>query len=164
MGEGVTSRGVTSDARKIRNASDDGAFGMTVGAWCEGIASVTGTPCTTPLHGPMRQLIECQSKHRPAGEDPVEWSRKSAAEFARAFAGRALTTFGYVAWIDSDKQSGTVLKARSAPGAIDYEAIRRDGERKRDEARKRPPSKPPEPLKPERMRADMARLFGGRKS
>ena len=130
--------------RSVRTASDDGAFGMTVDSWCQGVSDVTGRPCTRPTHGQQRQLIEAQANHRPVTEEPVAWSRSSAAEYARAHKGQELSTFGYVRWLDSrpiERPSGLVAKAPPRPP-------------------KRPESVP-ERLSPEKIKGDLDKLFGG---
>ena len=125
VGEGTFERSnAFASVRRIRNASDDGAWGMTVEAWCEGISDATGVPCTRPTHGQVRQLLDCQAKHRPVTAEPVAWSRSSAGEYARATSGRELSTFGYVRWLDSGKTapvervSGTVVKAPPDPETL----------------------------------------------
>jgi hypothetical protein len=132
-----------SAIRSVANSSDDGAFGMTVEAWCEGISSVTGRPTTRPTHGQQRQLVQAQTTHRmreAPNADPVAWSRDSAAEYARSYAGRILSTFEYVRWIDSNRPSGTVLKARAVDEENPYARQKQvraeqNAERERHEAR-----------------------------
>lgn len=112
-----------ANGRTITNATDDGAFGMAVAAWCEGISLETGQPFARPAIGALRVLIGALSQHRPADAEPVEWAREVAREYARARRGGTLSPFDFANWMNSGKpvreerESGT--RRRALPAVAD---------------------------------------------
>lgn len=89
--------------RKLTNSNDDGANGMTVTVWSDAIRLVTGVPC--PVVGPsnVTALVTIIRAHCPTGEEPVEWTRSAAKEFATARRGKTLSPFAFGDWLASGK-------------------------------------------------------------
>lgn len=99
--------------RGVRNPTDDGAFGMAISAWAEGISLETGVPCQPPIGGPLRQLVAASNAHRPVTADPVTWARETAQEYARAHRGRELSVFAFVRWLESGRpEQGSQVRVR----------------------------------------------------
>lgn len=114
------------------NATADGAFGMSVEAWCEGIALATGVPCSRPSVGAVRTLVGAINEHVPVGADVVVWAKGTAKQYAEANAGRTLSPFGFCDWLTSGKPSRA---AQSAPGTSN--GIRNDSPAGREERKRR---------------------------
>lgn len=100
--------------RVVRNATDDGANGMSVGMWCEGIRSVTGKTYPMPTHGLQTMLVGCFVAQNWGGEIG-ESARAAGAAYAIAHAGRTLSPHGYVAWEGSGRPSVGPAKAPLQP-------------------------------------------------
>ena len=91
-------------AARPRNATADGAFGMAVSAWADGIAEVTGVKCSLPRNGSAElvKLLDAFAAHQTSGES-VSWARETAAAFARAQAGTRLNAFAFADWLNSGR-------------------------------------------------------------
>jgi len=87
----------------VVNASADGAFGLAVSAWADGIRSVTGRHFVVPKGTELSKLIDAFDGHAPATGDRVEWARESGGAFARARAGDLLNVHRYLDWLNSDR-------------------------------------------------------------
>jgi hypothetical protein len=87
------------------NATQDGAMGLTVAAWSEGIRSVTGAKAgPLPRGGALRALLDALDRQRPDREDEVSWARRAAVAYARANAGKALSEHFFASWLSSGGQ------------------------------------------------------------
>lgn len=124
MQRAATATGTATGTRDATpNATRDGACGMAVSAWCEGIKSVTGVVFIPPTGSPLRQLLESFKAHRPEGAEVVAWARDTAAEYARARKGQQLSAAWFAEWLGSGKPergSGVLKRVREVqPGATD---------------------------------------------
>ena len=123
-GEGDVTRYASRDVTPpARNAMDDGCFGMTISAWCDGIRIATGHPCTPPVQGAVRQLVHCLGAHRPTPcPDPVDWARTVAGEYVRMNPASQWSAFGFVRWMDAGRPPPKLPAGRqdAPPGAPPY--------------------------------------------
>jgi hypothetical protein len=87
----------------VVNASADGAFGMAVNSWADGIRSVTGKPFVPPRGGELGKLLDAFDAHAPAGADRIEWAREAGGAYARARAGEMLNVHRFMDWLNSDR-------------------------------------------------------------
>jgi len=96
----------------VPNVTDDGAFGMAVAAWCEGVSQVTGVPCTRPTFGELRALLSAIAAHRPPSDtDIVEWARSKAKAWVKAAAPSTVNALKFKDWLDGgEKPSQTRLR------------------------------------------------------
>lgn len=92
---------IVRTARGHVETTRDGAFGMSVDAWCDGVRLATGQPCTRPLPRVVAMLADALSKHCPEGIEIVDWSRDRARHWASGRKGRELSPFPFVAWLNS---------------------------------------------------------------
>ncbi len=90
----------------------DGSFGMTVDGWCDGVRSVTRSPCTRPMGRAGGALVDALKAHRTPGVDAVEDARQLGAAYAKAKEGGTLSPFGFADWLNSGRPAkGQGLKA-----------------------------------------------------
>lgn len=106
---------VTVPSRPIRNASDDGAMGMTVTAWSDGLSLVTGAPSSPLAAKAVQILVGALAAHRPVDAEPVAWSRQIAADYATANKNRTLSPFGFSDWLASGKPQKPAPANGAAP-------------------------------------------------
>ncbi len=96
----------------VVSPSEDGAFGMAVGAWSEGVQSVVGTRTAMRLRGSSLRALLDGLEQRPEGADAVAWARAAGVAYAAAKRGTTLSGFGFGDWIGS---GGHVPSAASPP-------------------------------------------------
>ena len=96
-------------SRVVRNATDDGCFGDTVAAWCEGVAKRTGGTYErrSLAPGAVRALVEALNaeagRRALDGAAKVAMARELGAEYADAQQGATLNPFGFASWLGSNK-------------------------------------------------------------
>jgi hypothetical protein len=93
----------SGEVRPPPNATADGAFGMLVTAWAEGIRSVTGVEYRPPRGKAAAELSDVLRVRCAGCEDPCEGARTLGAEYARANAGAVLSPFKFGDWLGSNK-------------------------------------------------------------
>lgn len=100
----VTVTGGDAAVTRITNASADGAFGMSVTAWAEGVRSVTGKPFLAPYGGSseLQKLVGAIVLHCPNVDDRVAWARGQGAAFASTNKGK-LSAHSFVDWLNSPR-------------------------------------------------------------
>jgi hypothetical protein len=118
------------------NAAADGAFGLAVTAWADGIRSVTGKPFTLPAGGSaeLSKLVGAMHSHCPDPGQRVDWSRAQGADFARSNRGK-LSAHSFVDWLntpEAQRQGAPGPATVSAP--IETPAAYRARMRRADEA------------------------------
>jgi hypothetical protein len=88
----------------LRNITADGAGGLAVTAWCDGIRSVNlGAVVLTPRGTELAKLCEALVAVEP---DPGKRTQKAFADgaaFARARKGEKISAHGYVDWLQGDR-------------------------------------------------------------
>jgi hypothetical protein len=82
-----------------RNATADGAFGMSISAWCDGVRSVTKKPLTRISIAETKVLVDVFAAHCPRDKDVVEWARDKGALFASSEP-PTLSAFKFKDWVD----------------------------------------------------------------
>jgi len=97
----VTTVTVTEPVRP--NATGDGAFGMLVDSWADGIRSVTGSHFPSPRGRAGGHLSEILRTVCAGANDACVAARVAGAEYARANAGRTLSPFNFGDWLGSGK-------------------------------------------------------------
>ncbi len=102
---------IAAAARHATNATADGAFGLAVSAWCEGVTKATGAPCSVARGGAVQALVDAIVTHCPDVNARVDWARSQGAKFAsvQLAAGQIIKPHGFGDWLNSvspDKPSG----------------------------------------------------------
>jgi hypothetical protein len=99
---------VTPPRARPSNATADGAGGLAVSAWAEGIRSVTRKPFSTPRGGSTElvTLIDCMLDHCADHAARVDWAREQARRFAGSHKGK-LNAFSFRDWLNSGDESRT---------------------------------------------------------
>lgn len=99
----------------VRNATADGAGGLAVTSWCDGIRSVNPRAVVLRPRGmELEKLVEALIAIAP---DPGQRTQKAfddGAAFARARKGEKLSVHAYVDWLAgerSERGSGIMRKA-----------------------------------------------------
>lgn len=98
------SRPAATSQVRIRNATDDGAFGLSVDAWAEGVRSATRNPFVLPRGGSseLSKLVEAILAFAGTA-DRVGWARDAGAAYAKARAGEKLNAHGFLDWLNSGR-------------------------------------------------------------
>lgn len=103
------------------NATADGAFGLLVTAWAEGIRSVTGVDYRPPRGKAAAELSEILKGPCAGAPDACEAARQLGAEYARANPGTVLSPFKFGDWLGSKKpvrSRGPTLQPAPAGGSF----------------------------------------------
>lgn len=93
------------------NATQDGAFGMLVASWAEGIRSVTRADYRPPCGKPAGELAAQLRRACSGAPDECAVARALGAEYAEAQAGLVLSPFKFADWLGS----GRPKRARIGP-------------------------------------------------
>lgn len=96
------------------NGTYDGAAGMLVTSWAEGIRSVTGADFPPPRGRAGGHLGEALRKLTDGAADVCVVAKTIGADYARANTGRTLSPFNFTDWVGSgkpDRASGVIARA-----------------------------------------------------
>lgn len=123
-----------------RNASDDGAGGLAVTAWAEGIASVTKQMFVAPRYGKeLEKLVLGLVEFCPDYAKRVAWARQAGAEYATKQAGIRLNAHGFLDWLNSGRPDRNAKPETppEPPGAAEHRERQRRESEQRDADRRR---------------------------
>lgn len=97
-------QGAVRSETRATNATADGAFGLAVAAFADGVRSVTGVPFAPPRAGAeLQKLVGAIVAHCPNVAERVDWSGEAGAAYARAYRGQRIHTHGFVDWLNSGR-------------------------------------------------------------
>lgn len=138
---------VTASVTRATNITADGAGGLAVTAWAEGIRTVTRKPFSMPRGGSteLATLIHSMVDHCPDHATRVEWARDQARRFAESYKGK-LNAFSFRDWLnspDGEKPAAPVTPSSESPRAREERARR---EREMREAERNRAAPPPEAI------------------
>lgn len=95
--------------------TDDGASGMAVTSWLDGIRSVMQTPAgCRPNQWELEAIASAIRGYAPEGQDAVAWAARAGAAFARAKRGGSAGLSGdnFAVWMRSGGHVPTAPKPR----------------------------------------------------
>lgn len=110
-----TRDGVTEPVTALRNVTGDGAFGMLVTSWADGIRSVTGSSFPPPRGRAGGQLSETLKDVCAGASDACAAAREAGAEYAAKNAGRTLSPFHFGDWLGSGKPDANAPRVFAKP-------------------------------------------------
>lgn len=114
--ETVTDALVTRDRPLLAALADagnpyaDGASGMAISAWCEGVAEGTGRPCSRRSRSEVSSLCATFGAHARGivAQPLIEWSRAAGEAYGRAAAAaqQPISAHRFQTWLDSGRSFG----------------------------------------------------------
>ena len=118
--------------RAVTNATDDGAFGLAIAAWADGVGRATGNRFVLPPRGgsELQKVIAAIAAHCPDPAGRVEWAREAGEAYGRAYRGDRPNAHDFLDWENGGRSSPrerSSPKVQPAPASGRLYAIGDDG-------------------------------------